>query len=163
MTASAIYTFLHSPARYEVDDIDQLLHDARSLEPIGRLFRRLGAALCAVMISETAASMNSIAELDPLPLTRTGVHVSSTIASVFAVAECILAVLFVNDNASAKYYSPRLDDQFNGEKPAMILGAIAVIILIIGSISVMTTAVKASKASSRVQELTVVSTMDSHA
>jgi len=159
MTASAVYNFLHTPVHYTTYEIEDLLYTGRLLEPMGRMFRRIGAALCAVMIAETAGSISTASAQNPLPLTRAGVHISSIIASVFALAECIIAVLFVNANASSKYSSPRVDDQFNGSKTAMILGGVAVIVLIIGSISVMTAAVKAAKVTVG-GELTVVSLLD---
>jgi hypothetical protein len=164
MTASAIYTFLHGPSSYSgFVDIDNLLHDAHRLEAIGRLFRRIGVAMCAVTVTEVAGSVISIcAAEDALPLTRSAVYASSTIASGLALAECILAIRFVdaNDEAS-RYYSPRLDDQFNGSKTGMAIGGVAVLVLILGAISVVLAVFKAAKASSKWEELKVVS-MVSH-
>jgi len=159
MTASAIYAFLHSPASYEVGDSAALLLHARRLEPIGRFFRRLGAAICAVMVSETAAGVSSLAGQDPSPLARAVVDASSTVASIFALTEFILTVLFVNNNISSKYSLPRLDDRFNGSKTAAILSFVTVMLLIVGSMSVMVAAVRAAMASSKTGELKVVSTL----
>jgi len=157
MTSSAILNFLHTPLHFKVYDIEELLHDAHRLHVIGRLIRRIGAAVAAVTITEVARNISSIAALEPQPLRRSMVYSSSAIASVFALVECVFATLFVNVNASARYHSPRLDDQFNGSNTAMIMGAVAVIVLIIGSMTALLMVWKVTRSVPSSKVLEVVS------
>ncbi|KAK4446476.1 hypothetical protein QBC34DRAFT_469384 [Podospora aff. communis PSN243] len=154
-TASAIYTYLHSPHWFQIDIGDNPHHDAHLLDAIGRLLRRIGVAMCAVMLTEVARSVLSIcAAQDTLPLPRSAVYSSSAIASGLALGECILAIRFAEGRDSLSWFrSPRLDHQFTGNRIGTILGGLAVLVLIFGSIAVVMTACKAAKAAAKVTEL----------
>ena len=152
MTAYAIYGFFYSQGAYAVDDIFALLLEARRLEPIGRFFRRVAAAVCAVMVADIAGSIGMVVSQNPLRLPRAGVYVSSIIASVLALAECILAARLANTEEN-----PRLDDQFNTNVTVATLAAAAIIVLILGAMLVLLTAVKAARLASQNLDLAQVS------
>jgi hypothetical protein len=160
MTASAIYTYLFSSPALYLDDERPLLLDARRLEPVGRCLRRVGGAVCGVMLVQVAASIGLVVgyAIPPLPLAC--VYVASAIASVLALAECIAAEVFLNGpgNVLNRTYSlPRLDDQFNGSSIAMVLGAAAVLTLSVGAVATVAVAWGVNRAAGKFRELEVVS------
>jgi hypothetical protein len=58
---------------------------------------------------------------------------------------------------NGKYSRPRLDDQFNASRVAMVLGAVAVLTLIIGSVAVLMVVWGVKRAVGKFRELEVVS------
>jgi len=147
MTAAAIYTFFYNSTSYDVEVAFKLLLDGRRMEPVGRFFRRTAAAICAVTVAETAGSISIVAANSSLGLHRAAVYASSIVAAGLALAECILAARLANTDEN-----PRLDDRFNIDMTAAIVGAIAVIVLIVGSVLVLLTAGKATKAAHKTLE-----------
>jgi len=147
MTAAAIYAFFYNSTSYDVEAAFNLLLDGRRLEPVGRFFRRTAAAICAVTVAETAGSISMVASSSSLRLHRAAVYASSIVATGLALAECILAARLANTDEN-----PRLDDRFNIDMTTAAVGAVAIIVLIVGSVLVLLTAGKATKAAHKTVE-----------
>lgn len=140
-----MYAFFYGPYKisyYYYNLFDHLVH-ARRIEPIGRFLRRIGAALCAIALAETAGSislLSSRAGHNPLRTHSAVVFVCSTIASGLALAECVL----VAQQANAKE-NPRLDDMFNKGLTAAAVAASTILVLIVGGITAALTAMKSAR------------------
>lgn len=160
MTATAIYTsLLNSSKTISPSNHVQLRFDARRLEPVGRLFRRLGAALCAAMLVKVAGGIGSVIGHESRPLRRETVYATSVIAGALALAECVVAEVYLTGPGNVKngkWSLPRLDDQFNGSRVAMILGAVAVLVLALGSVAVLLVVWDAKNAARKLEKFGVV-------
>ncbi|KAK0622614.1 hypothetical protein B0T14DRAFT_514151 [Immersiella caudata] len=138
MTAAAIYASLFYSYSASSNRV-QLLFDARLIEPVGRLLRRVGAALCATMLVEVAGSIDSVMGRQGRVWLRRTVFATSAVAGVLALAECAVTGVYLTGPGNVKngkWALPRLDDRFNGSRLAMILGAVAVAALALGSVLV---------------------------
>jgi len=140
-----MYAFFYGPYKmsyYHYNLFDHLVH-ARRIEPIGRFFRRIGAALCTIALAETAGSISLLsrrAEHNPLRMHRAVVFVCSAIAFVLALTECVL----VAQQADAEQ-NPRLDDMFNKGLTAAAVAASTILVLLVGGIAAGLTAMKSAK------------------
>jgi hypothetical protein len=92
------------------------------------------------MLVKVAGSIGSVIGHESRPLARETVYATSVIAGALALAECVVAEVYLTGPGNVKnmkWSLPRLDDQFNGSRVAMILGAVVVMVLALGSVAVL--------------------------
>jgi hypothetical protein len=168
MTADAISTSLLKNSKRASEPPPngvQLLFDARVLQPVGRLFRRIGAALCGVMLVKVAGGVGFVVGHHESPLWRRwAVYGTSVIAGGLALAEFVVTEIYLTgpgNSKNMKWALPRLDAQFNGSQVAMILGAAAVAVLALGALGVVLVYWDNRKAAKKFQRLSTVSLFSS--
>jgi hypothetical protein len=134
-------------------EVVAILTAGRRLEPIARFFRRVAGALCAVAVTEVAASINLIAVRKPIGLLSLAVYAFSAVASVLALADCVLAEQLV---IPTEWKIPRLDDQFNTSETVATLSAVVLLVLLVGAGFVISAATRTKISAHRARALSQV-------
>ncbi|KAK4175055.1 hypothetical protein QBC36DRAFT_332304 [Triangularia setosa] len=147
----SVYAYYDKPEVYLAfeDRYLFMLLSAKRLEPVARLFRHMGAALCSVLLVEIGQRYSWVwNKRTPLRIGRAAVWMLAGGASVLALAHCILAEREINPdlNVVERLGMPRLDDVFNGDKTVAALVSAVLLLLFAGGLMVLAMVIHASHA-----------------
>ncbi|KAK0737332.1 hypothetical protein B0T21DRAFT_364911 [Apiosordaria backusii] len=152
MASFSVYAYYDKPEVYLSfeDRYLFMLLSAKRLEPVARLFRHLGAALCSVTLVELGQRyIWGSNQRTPLQIGRAAVWTSAGVASALALTHCILAQREIDPDLMAVERLglprvPRLDEVFNGNRVVAVVICAALLVLFAGGIAVLGMAIYAS-------------------
>lgn len=146
----SIYAYYNTPEVYLSfeDRYLLMLLSAKRLEPVARLFRHVGAALCSVLLVEFGQRYSWPSNERALIIRagRAAMWTLAGVATVLGLTHCIMAEREINPDLTVvgRLGMPRLDDVFNGSKIASVVISATLLVLFVGGLTILGMAMYAS-------------------
>lgn len=125
-----------------------MLLSAKRLEPVARLFRHVGAALCSVLLVEFGQRYSWPSNERALIIRagRAAMWTLAGVATVLGLTHCIMAEREINPDLTVvgRLGMARLDDVFNGSKIASVVISATLLVLFVGGLTILGMAMYAS-------------------